>query len=65
MKKITVKTNSYTIVEECLEFAAGRACNRCDKYNEVALTENQRTILVNEFANSFWLALEHHGAEIV
>jgi hypothetical protein len=65
MKKIKIKTKSYSIIKECLEYAAERACNRCDKYNDVPLTITQRTTLISEFENSFWLALEDRDAEIV
>lgn len=63
-KKVVVKVNGYDIVVAALEYAAARACNRCDKYNEVALTEAQRSTLAKEFEQSFWLAIEDAGAEI-
>lgn len=65
-KKVVVKVKGYDIVVAALEYAAARACNRCD-YNEVALTltESQRSTLTKEFEQSFWLAMDDAGAEII
>ena len=64
MRKVKVKTDSYSIIKDTLYSAAERACNRCDKYNNIALTEGQRNILIAEFENSFWIALSDNNAEI-
>lgn len=64
-KVVRVKIQSpYQMVHTALEYAGERACNRCDKYNEEALTESQRNVLIREFADSFWLALEDAGIEV-
>lgn len=62
--RVRVKANGYEIVSRALEYAAERACNRSDKYNDAALTEGQRSVLQREFAESFWLSLADLGAEV-
>jgi hypothetical protein len=62
---IRVKIQSpYQIIGQALEYAAARACNRCDKYNELSLSESQRASLIGEFETSFWLALDDAGVEV-
>ena len=61
---VRVKSSGFDIVSSALDYAAERACTRCDKYNEEPLTESQRATLVREFADSFWIALDDAGAEV-
>jgi hypothetical protein len=64
VRVVRVKASGHDIVSDALEYAAVRACNRADKYNEEALTSGQRASLEREFVASFWLALDDAGAEV-
>lgn len=58
--KLEVK-DPWAVLEDCLDFAAERACNRADKYNNEQLTDGQREMLKEYFVESFWLALDDRG----
>lgn len=63
--KVKAVVRPYDVVGDALGYAITRACNRCDKYSDVALTANQRAQLEHELPSSFWLALEDVNVELV
>jgi len=63
--RVKVKQEGASIIIDALRYAVERGMNRCDKYHVLALTESQRNLLEVEISNSFWLALDDAGAEIV
>ena len=62
MKAIRVRMAApRQVVNDILERAVERGMNRCDKYNEIVLTDAQRDVLLREVVESFWIALEDAG----
>ena len=61
--KVRVRVDIHGVMREIVEFAAERACNRHDKYSDKALSQSSRDLLVNEFEQSFWLAVSDHSVE--
>jgi len=61
--KVKVRVDIHGLIREIVEFAAERACNRHDKYSDKPLSDSSRSLLVKEFEQSFWLAVDDHGAE--
>lgn len=62
--RIRVKRDGRSILIEALGYAIERGMNRCDKYSEESLTDGQRSLLLSEIENSFWLSLDEAGAEV-
>lgn len=60
---VRVKLDPYKTVADALEWAGKRACDRHDKYSDKPLSEASRSTLVNEFENSFWLAIDDANVE--
>ena len=61
--KVRVRLDPYRAVGDALTAAAERACNRHDKYSDKPLSDSSRATLINEFENSFWLAIDDANLE--
>jgi len=62
-KRIKVKVGVHDLICELVQYAAERACNRHDKYSDRSLSAASRALLIAEFEQSFWLAVNDHRIE--
>lgn len=62
--KLGARVNIYTVLDDALDRAVTRGIARHDKYSEKPLKANVQ-LLSEQIEQSFWLALEDMGVELV